>query len=183
MTSIEVNSIRICFDEESLRFTLYRKETAWEWSESYIPHFEWEGGKIEFKDADSISHERVENGLGVGIRSRYQGFSIEGSQVPYTFETYVWIEKTTEDIYFEWIPICEDGVQVKRVYWPGAMAFENNREDWYTLLNCQQGLLIPNTWETELGPLVFDGFFGTAGGYMPWFGQVKEGDTQLMVQV
>ena len=26
MTSIEVNSIRICFDEESLRFTLYRKE-------------------------------------------------------------------------------------------------------------------------------------------------------------
>lgn len=176
MTSIEVNSIRICFDEESLRFTLYRKETAWEWSESYIPHFEWEGGKIEFKDADSISHERVENGLGVGIRSRYQGFSIEGSQVPYTFETYVWIEKTTEDIYFEWIPICEDGVQVKRVYWPGAMAFENNREDWYTLLNCQQGLLIPNTWETELGPLVFDGFFGTAGGYMPWFGQVKEGE-------
>ena len=175
MTSIEVNNVKISFEEESLRFILYQEGAAWEWMESYRPHFEYEGGTLEFKDAVSVSHERVDNGLGVGIRSRYQGFIVGGTQVPYAFETYVWIEQTTGHIYFEWIPVCEEGLQVKRVYWPGAMAFEEKRKDWYTLLNYQQGLLIPNTWETELGPIVFDGFFGTAGAYMPWFGQIKEG--------
>ena len=176
MISIEVNNVKISFEEESLRFILYQEGTAWEWMESYRPHFEYEGGNLEFKDAVSVSHERVDNGLGEGIRSRYQGFVVGGTKVPYTFETYVWIERTTGHIYFEWIPICEEGLQVKRVYWPGAMAFEEKRKDWYTLLNYQQGLLIPNTWETELGPIVFDGFFGTAGAYMPWFGQIKEGE-------
>lgn len=176
MISIEVNNVKISFEEESLRFILYQEGTAWEWMESYRPHFEYEGGNLEFKDAVSVSHERVDNGLGEGIRSRYQGFVVGGTKVPYTFETYVWIERTTGHIYFEWIPVCEEGLQVKRVYWPGAMAFEEKRKDWYTLLNYQQGLLIPNTWETELGPIVFDGFFGTAGAYMPWFGQIKEGE-------
>lgn len=176
MTNIKVNSIRICFDEESLRYTLYKGEAKWEWSGSYKPRMECEEGEVEFKDAVSISHEQVDNGLGTGIRSRYQGFSVGGTEVPYTFETYVWVEQTTENIYFEWIPVCEDGLAVKRVYWPGAMDFEEKRDDWYTVLNYQQGLLIPNTWETELGPVVFDGFFGTAGAYMPWFGQIKEGE-------
>ena len=176
MISIEVNNVKISFEEESLRFILYQEGTAWEWMESYRPHFEYEGGNLEFKDAVSVSHERVDNGLGEGIRSRYQGFVVGGTKVPYTFETYVWIERTTGHIYFEWIPVCEEGLQGKRVYWPGAMAFEEKRKDWYTLLNYQQGLLIPNTWETELGPIVFDGFFGTAGAYMPWFGQIKEGE-------
>ena len=150
MISIEVNNVKISFEEESLRFILYQEGTAWEWMESYRPHFEYEGGNLEFKDAVSVSHERVDNGLGEGIRSRYQGFVVGGTKVPYTFETYVWIERTTGHIYFEWISVCEEGLQVKRVYWPGAMAFEEKRKDWYTLLNYQQGLLIPNTWAPSL---------------------------------
>lgn len=54
------------------------------------------------------------------------------------------------------------------------MEFEERREDWYTLLNVQQGLLVPNDWKEELGSIAFDGFFETAGGYMPWFGQVRQ---------
>ena len=173
MINIVDNSIRICFDDESLRFTLCRGETVWEWNTSYVPCLEYERGRLEFKDAVSISHEQVENGIGRGIRSRYERFRIGDVEIPYTFETYVWVERATGDIYFEWIPICEEGLQVKHVYWPGEMAFEQKEDDWYTLLNFQQGLMIPNTWETKLGDIVFDGYFGTAGGYMPWFAQVK----------
>ena len=54
------------------------------------------------------------------------------------------------------------------------MEFVSDRADWYTLLTEGQGLLIPNTWETELGKLSFDGRFETSGGYMPWYGQIKE---------
>ena len=61
-----------------------------------------------------------------------------------------------------------------KVLWPTAMEFTNGGDDWYTLLTEGQGLLIPNTWKTELGKLSFDGRFETSGGYMPWFGQVKE---------
>lgn len=179
MTSVKVNSVRIDFDEESLRFTLWKNGTRWEWDKAYVPRLEYAGGILEFGDAVSVSHERVKNGIGTGIRSRYQGFCVGEVKIPYTFETYVWIESATGDIYFEWIPVCEEGLQVKHVYWPGEMAFEEKREDWYTLLNLQQGLLIPNTWETELGDIVFDGYFGTAGGYMPWFAQIREGEGYL----
>lgn len=48
------------------------------------------------------------------------------------------------------------------------------KDSWYTLLNWQQGLLVPNTWKTAVDKVVFDGFMGTAGAYMPWFGQVKD---------
>lgn len=50
----------------------------------------------------------------------------------------------------EWIPLQEEGLDVKKVFWPGPMEFAQKRKDWYTLLTQQQGMLIPNTWETEL---------------------------------
>ncbi len=43
MTNIKVNSVKICFDEENLRFTLYRDGTAWEWNPSYEPYLEYQG--------------------------------------------------------------------------------------------------------------------------------------------
>ncbi len=87
MINIVDNSIRICFDDGSLRFTLCRGETVWEWNTSYVPCLEYEGGRLEFKDAASISHVQVENGIGRGIRSRYEGFCIGDVEIPYTFET------------------------------------------------------------------------------------------------
>ena len=65
-------------------------------------------------------------------------------------------------MFFEWIPVKEEGLQVQKVLWPGEMEFEEAKEDWYTLLNQEQGMLIPNTWPQELKPVIFDGFFGTA---------------------
>ena len=173
MTNIKINHTEIQFEEESLRITLCKEKTVWEWTDTYSPHLECEDGHLEFKDALSVRHKKVENGIGAGIRSTYRGFRIGERELPYAFETYVWIERTTEDVYFEWIPLCEEGIKVKAVYWPGEMAFEEKKENWYTLLNMQQGILIPNTWEVELGKIIFDGIFETAGGYMPWFAQVK----------
>ena len=42
------------------------------------------------------------------------------------------------------------------VVWPGAMDFKCDSEDWYTLLNWGQGLLIPNGWETTLEMCIRD---------------------------
>ena len=113
-------------------------------------------------------------GVGTGIRSCFEGFEKDGVTYPYAFETLIWIEDTTEQVYFEWVPLKEEGLQVEKVLWPGQMAFEEKKDSWYTLLTHQQGILIPNDWETPLSAIPFAGFFETAGGYMPWFGQVKD---------
>lgn len=174
MITIKEKQTIVKLDKETLHFIVHKGEAKWKWSDDYEPRIRHEDGILFLKDASSIKHEIVENGLGRGIRSTYSGFRNMGREIPYSFETYVWIEKVTEYIYFEWIPLCGEGIREKAVYWPGEMEFDEKREDWYTLLNIQQGILIPNTWDTKLGPITFDGFFGTAGGYMPWFSQIKE---------
>ena len=173
MIEITKAGTTLIFDENKLTFEMRRDQEVWRWAGNYVPKMICEEGEFLFQDACRISHEKAENGTGSGILSVYEGFCVNGTETPYTFETFVWIEEATGDVFFEWIPVKEEGLQVQKVLWPGEMEFEEAKEDWYTLLNQEQGMLIPNTWPQELKPVIFDGFFGTAGGYMPWFGQVR----------
>lgn len=182
MYHIVKNKTEIEFNEKTLQFT-FRKTggTSWKWQEDYAPCMECEGGTVYFRDGEKISHEILKTGVGEGIVSTYEGFRNNGHRVPYKFQTVVWVEEVSGEIYCEWIPVCEEGLEVKKVFWPGPMAFEEKREDWYTLLPNRQGVLIPNTWETKLHAPCFDGFFGTAGAYMPWFSQIREREGYLAV--
>ena len=182
MYHIVKNQTEIEFDEKTLQFT-FRKTggTSWKWQEDYAPCMECEGGTVYFRDGEKISHEILKTGVGEGIVSTYEGFRNNGHRVPYKFQTVVWVEEVSGEIYCEWIPVCEEGLEVKKVFWPGPMAFEEKREDWYTLLPNRQGVLIPNTWEIKLHAPCFDGFFGTAGAYMPWFSQIREREGYLAV--
>lgn len=182
MYHIVKNQTEIEFDEKTLQFT-FRKTggTSWKWQEDYAPCMECEGGTVYFRDGEKISHEILKTGVGEGIVSTYEGFRNNGHRVPYKLQTVVWVEEVSGEIYCEWIPVCEEGLEVKKVFWPGPMAFEEKREDWYTLLPNRQGVLIPNTWETKLHAPCFDGFFGTAGAYMPWFSQIREREGYLAV--
>ena len=135
---------------------------------------ECEEGTIYFADAKKISHEEWKTGIGHGILSHFEGFELNGADAGIAFDTIVWIEEVSGDVFFEWVPFSTETVKVKSVYWPGYMEFDEKKDSWYTLLNWQQGLLVPNTWKTAVDKVVFDGFMGTAGAYMPWFGQVKD---------
>lgn len=182
MYHIVKNQTEIRFNEKTLQFTFQKTGgTPWNWQEDYAPYMECEGGPVYFQDGEKISHEILKTGVGEGILSTYEGFRNDGNIVPYKFQTVVWVEGASGDIYCEWIPVCEDGLEVKKVFWPGPMAFEEKREDWYTLLTNRQGMLIPNIWETKLHTPCFDGFFGTAGAYMPWFSQIREREGYLAV--
>lgn len=182
MYHIVKNQTEIRFNEKTLQFTFQKTgRVPWNWQENYAPYMECECGPVYFQDGEKISHEILKTGVGEGILSTYEGFRNDGNIVPYKFQTVVWVEGASGDIYCEWIPVCEDGLEVKKVFWPGPMAFEEKREDWYTLLTNRQGMLIPNTWETKLHTPCFDGFFGTAGAYMPWFSQIREREGYLAV--
>lgn len=174
MENIYTKGTEIRFDESRLSFTITHEGDSWNWGEGFRPRMECEEGTIYFADAKKISHEEWKTGIGHGILSHFEGFELNGADAGIAFETIVWIEEVSGDVFFEWVPLSTETVKVKSVYWPGYMEFDEKKDSWYTLLNWQQGLLVPNTWKTAVDKVVFDGFMGTAGAYMPWFGQVKD---------
>ncbi len=174
MENIYTKGTEIRFDESRLSFTITHEGDSWNWGEGFRPRMECEEGTIYFADAKKISHEEWKTGIGHGILSHFEGFELNGADAGIAFDTIVWIEEVSGDVFFEWVPLSTETVKVKSVYWPGYMEFDEKEDSWYTLLNWQQGLLVPNTWKTAVDKVVFDGFMGTAGAYMPWFGQVKD---------
>lgn len=174
MMIIERGNTKVCLCQETLAVTVEKDQTRWEWTDGFQPELICKEGRFSFLDAVTITHETYTMGVGIGIRSCFEGFEKDGVTYPYAFETLIWMEDTTEQVYFEWVPLKEEGLQVEKVLWPGQMAFEEKKDSWYTLLTHQQGILIPNDWEIPLSAIPFAGFFETAGGYMPWFGQVKD---------
>ncbi len=127
--------------------------------------------RIDFQSAASIVRMPFTNGLGHGIKTVYAGFAHEND----IFATCIWIEDSTQDLYFEWIPLDTDAMKIQAVYWPQAFDFDDGKNTSYTLINQMQGTLIPNNWPHEVNKLHFNGQFGSSAAYMPWFGQVKDG--------
>ena len=147
MTSVNVNNLEIQVNESG-HVTFTRDGVTWKFREGFQPRLECEEGILNFEDALSISRDVITSGVGEGIRSHYEGFKAGNQTVPYSFDTIVWVEAASSDVFFEWVPLDEEGLTVRKIYWPGEMEFDEKNEKWYTLLNHQQGLLIPNTWET-----------------------------------
>ncbi len=163
------------FDDTTLAFSVTAGSQLWAWEPGYRPRLVTQNQQeLFFSDALSISHQLWKTGVGQGVCSRYSGFSVNGQTVLFSFETIVWIESASGDVFFELVPLCEDGLSLRAVYWPGPMAFDQPRQDWYTVLTLMQGLLVPNTWQTPVEPLPFQGQMGSCAAYMPWFGQVRE---------
>ena len=178
MISIKHGELHVDFDEKTLHCTVTVSGVDWHWERGYHPSFQVDGKIVYFDEAKVISHSRFDTGVGCGIISHYEAFE----KVPaLCFETYVWIEFATGDLHFEWIPLSEPATGMDEVLWPGPMEFISDRSDWYTLLNRGQGLLIPNNWKTELSGIAFGGRMCTAGSYMPWFSQIKEGNGYIAI--
>ena len=165
---------------------------------------------IYFKEAKEQKHELVKSGVGEGIRSSYSGFSLpnfynenrhghtlssdkdnlssdkdktvsgEEKKNEFSFETFVWVEYSTKQVYFEWIPLTEAPLNcVEQVLFPGPFSFKKESKDWYTIIPKEQGILIPNTWDVRFKQDGFNGRFGTASAYLPIFAQVKDGEGYL----
>lgn len=164
--------MKIKFDPKTHLFQFRINNTVWEFDSSYSPHFFMSEKRIEFSEANEIKIDEIENGLELGVEISYCFDEIE-------FHTRVTLEKSTQDVFLEWVPIRED-VSIDKVMWPGPMSFNENSEKWVTLLNHQQGLMIPNTWPVDLESLHFDGLFNTAGSTMPWTAQLKDKEGLLI---
>ena len=205
MLQFSYDGLCLQFDKENLRYSILAGKIAWETEENFSPFFRVKACEkpIYFKEAKEQKHELVKSGVGEGIRSSYSGFSLpdfynenghghtlssdkdktvsgEEKKNEFSFETFVWVEYSTKQVYFEWIPLTEAPLNcVEQVLFPGPFSFKKESKDWYTIIPKEQGILIPNTWDTNFKQDGFNGRFGTASAYLPIFGQVKDGEGYL----
>ncbi len=124
---LSTGKIRLVLNEDTDDVTIQAGDALWKTKSDRRPCFVADEGMFLFRDADKICHERFTNGAGEGIRTLYEGFRISGpsgegrSRVcPYSFETIYFVEKTTGNLYCEWIPIREEG---KIIGVPGIFRF------------------------------------------------------------
>lgn len=205
MIQFSYDGLCLQFDKENLRYSILAGKTAWETEENFSPFFRVRACEkpIYFKEAKEQKHELVKSGVGEGIRSSYSGFSLpnfynenghghtlssdkdktvkgEDKKNEFSFETFFWVEYSTKQVYFEWIPLIEAPLNcVEQVLFPGPFSFKKERKDWYTIIPKEQGILIPNTWDVSFKQDGFNGRFGTASAYLPIFAQVKDGEGYL----
>lgn len=167
--------INLQFDSDTLKFSVESSGLTWKWTDAYNPKIITKNDcEILFSSATSICHNAWKTGIGEGLRTTYSGFSVDGQGVDFSFETIAWIETVTGDVYYEFIPQNDEGIDIKAVYWPGEMDFNKDSDKWYTVLNVLQGLIVPNNWENKFEKLPFDGQMCSVAAYMPWFGQVRD---------
>ncbi len=205
MLTIEDVDFSLCLDEKTQAVRIRAKNTVWESRADFLPYLETDEGRIPFQDAESIRSECFTNGLGKGIRCTFENFRAGGALFDYEFETIWFLEKTTGDLYAEWVPLREPAgsqvtpgdkaLRVRKVFFPAPFDFTGGTPVrsaadpadpsrlWYTLLTQRQGMMIPNGWDTELGPLCFDGQYLSAGAYMPWFSQIREGHGYIAISL
>lgn len=155
--------MKLTFNEKTLGIKIQHNQTDWDSLSTFRPYLLVKGDTVYFDEAKSVEHSYAPDHSSIGSVYTFDKFS---------FATKIWIEGEDE-VFFEWKPIRED-LAIDEVNWPAPFAFDCYDKDWITLLNVQQGLLIPNTWPEELGKISFDGLFNTAGATMPWFAQIKQ---------
>ena len=155
-----VSGTTVRFDERTMQFAFTRDGAEWNTCADFKPTLQCAQGTFAFADATSITHEQRETGTGTGIRSIFTGFGHSA----YSFETYVWVERASGDVLFEWIPLNEQGLNITNVTWPAAMDFDCADDHDTTLITHEQGVMIPNTWPTAVSTkdIAFDGRFETA---------------------
>lgn len=183
MSKITVASSGIClhFDPETLAFALDTPAGSWQFSGA--PKIVCKDGReFLFAQAAEIRHSIWKTGVGDGIRSRFAGFPGEDGK-DFAFETIIWIENSTGDLFFEWLPLQEGNLAIEAVYWPTALDFSQDSDRWYSLLNIEQGVLLPNNWPHALEKLPFGGQLCSCAAYMPWFGQVRPGGGYISINL
>lgn len=164
----------LTLNTDTLGFTVEAKGQVWTTAAGFVPRIVLaDGSEKKFSESMEIRHSIWKTGVGDGIKSVFRAFPDGRSEIPFSFETIVWAEGATGDVYFEFVPLCDDGLDVKHVCWPGPMDFSD--EGGCSVMTVGQGLLVPNDWPVEFKKLHFGGQFCSVAAYMPWFGQIRKG--------
>lgn len=175
---IRFKKVYVHLDEKTLKVKLNVNGVVWENATDFSAYLMCNGRKELFHQILDKKFTQWENAIGIGIDVWY--LREDRSETNARFKTRIWIEKVSENILFEIIPI-KDVKQIEEICWPGHFEFHNDSADWYTLINVQQGLLLPNNWKNKFEMPLFGGKLYSSDSYMPWYAQVKDDNGYLAI--
>lgn len=119
---MEVKSNEIILNVENETFEVKVNNKTWKSDSSFKAYIMLNNGrKVFFDTAKQIEVEALSDGFKEGILTRYR--NLKG--VNFAFDTFVWIEKATQHVYFEWIVVNDNGFDIKEVVWPAPIKEEN----------------------------------------------------------
>ena len=77
MVSITCKGIKVTLDDETLCYEFSKDSTVWRWRKEYRPRIECEDGIVYFSDAKNLWHKQIRSGVGEGILSHYENFTLQ----------------------------------------------------------------------------------------------------------
>ncbi len=170
---IHKKDISIRFEENE--YTIQKGNKCWRMPSKHNEIVLKNDRCVAFSSAANITVSQYKSGVGEGIKVRYREFR----GVNFAFDTIVWIEESSGNILFEWIPVNEHGYEIKEIVWPSAI---ESKTKGYSLIPYRQGILLPHDDKHDYENILpFDGQLCSCAAYMPWLAQVEEKDAYLMI--
>ncbi len=135
-----------------------------------------EGEQVDFllKDACTQKLSPYKTGFGEGYQIRYQDFLHNNKTIHVTILTRIWADFEYGDIHFDCIPLGEPDFLLEEMMWPAPFVFDTPKASSYTVIPMMQGTLIPNNWKDTVVAVDPVRYYERAA-YMPWWGQIDEG--------
>ena len=118
---VKVNDIILCIEKDTIEIKV--KDKTWKTTSNMNSHILLGNGRsVLFESAKQIERSIYSTKFGKGILTRYR--DLKG--VNFAFDTLVWIEAATSHLYFEWIPVNDNGFEIAEIVWPLPFEKENN---------------------------------------------------------
>ncbi|MBO4298856.1 MAG: hypothetical protein J5602_03810 [Clostridia bacterium] len=137
------------------------------WRMTQRPYIRFADGRVAAFPAP-VREERSKSGTYDGVRAVYEGFS-PGAEL--SVATHVWIDRTTGDLFFE-VRVDGDRMgEIEAVSFPAPFDFGALPGHGYTVLSRMQGTLVPAGETIRIA----NGEIFERDGYMPLYGQVRDG--------
>lgn len=180
---MENNGMKVSLDKRSLIVRVDTGDTMWETvpeAASMALGFEDTGRvQIPLSQAENKSFSPIVSGYFQGVRIQLNHSSEDG--IARGIQTVVTVLMNTHhgELVFEVLEVSE-GKDVCEVVWPGTFHYASARESDYTVVPAMQGYLIPGNWPQPIRRY-HQGMMFSRDAYMPWWGQVKDGNGYLSI--
>ncbi len=144
------------------------KKTVWKWTtKTYVV---LNSNKILYFTDSKCESFYKRTGVADGVISEYSDFrDKEGVRYAFRVNTFVWVNKSTEELNFEVRVDGDEPGQIKSVFYPAGMELGNDVGQSYTVLPRMQGTLVPAGTHIKIA----DGRIQERDGYMSFYGQVR----------
>jgi hypothetical protein len=182
---LENGGTKIFLDKKSLSVRVETENVSWETvsgAASFAVGYEHaERVWISFHQAENKQFSPIDSGFLQGVRIHLGPFSSNVKIIGVQADVAVLLNTHSGELVFEVLGISGGTEnEVSEVIWPGSFAFSGDRETDYTVVPAMQGYLIPANWQKPIRRY-HKGMMFDRDAYMPWWGQVKEGNGYLAI--